>query len=100
MSTLSMHPIEYLRLQVQHEGVSTGGVRAIGSIVKKVFELSEHAATITVFLLAIGLVIFSFLKIVQSASTAACYDAAITEVAPPPLQAMPTGMYPFNPVSL
>jgi len=100
MSTLSIHPVEYLRLHVHYEGVLTGGLRAIGSLVKKVFALSEQAAAITLFLLAVGLISFSFMKIVQSASIAARYDAAITEVDLPPLQAVPTGMYPVNPVSL
>ena len=97
MSTLSIHPIENLKLHVHYEGV---WIRLLRSLVKKVFESLERAVTITVFLLAVGLVIFSFMKIVQSASIAASYDAAITEVVLPPFQAVPTGMYPFSTVSL
>ena len=89
MSALSIHPIEYLRLHAHYEGGWTRGRRLL---VKKVFELLEQAATIAVVLLTVGLVIFSCMKIVQSASIAASYDAAITEVVFPPLQAIPTWM--------
>ena len=90
MSTLSIHPIEYLRQHLHYEEVRTGLLASLGSFVKKVFESSEQAATIAVFLLAVGLIIFGCMKIVQSASIAASYDAAITEVVFPPLQAIPT----------
>ena len=89
MSTLSIHPIEYLRLHTHYEGVWT---RSCRPLVKKVLELSEQAAAIAVVLLTVGLVIFSCMTIVQSASIAASYDAAITEVVFPPLQAIPTWM--------
>ena len=88
MSTLSIHPIEYLRLHTHYEGVWT---RSCRPLVKKVFELSEQAAAITIVLLTVVLVIFSSMTIVQSALFAANYNAAITEVLPP-LQAIPTGM--------
>ena len=90
MSALSIHPIEYLRLHAHYEGGWTRGCR---SFVKKVFESSEQAATIAVVLLTVGLVIFGLMKIGESASVAANYNAAITEMVLPPLQqAIPTGM--------
>ena len=97
MSTLSIHPIEYLRLHTHYEGVWT---RSCRPLVKKVFESSEQAATIAVVLLTAGLVIFSCMIIVQSALFADSYNRVITEVVFPPLQASPTGMYPFSTVSL
>jgi hypothetical protein len=92
MSVISIHPIEYLRLHLHYEEVRTGLLASLGSLVQKVFESSEQAATIAVVLLTVALVIFSCMKIVQSASIAASYDAAITEVVFPPLQAIPTAM--------
>jgi hypothetical protein len=90
MSTLSIHPREYLRLHLHYEEIRTRFLTSPGSLVKKVFESSEQAATIAVVLLTVGLVIFSCMKISQSASIAASYDAAITEIVLPPLQAIPT----------
>ena len=89
MSALSIHPIEYLRLHMHYEGVWR---RGLTPLVKKVFESSEQAATIAVVLLTVGLVIFSCMIIVQSASIAASYDAAIPEIVLSPLQAIPTVM--------
>jgi hypothetical protein len=92
MSTLSIHPIEHFRVHGHYEGMGTRLLTSLGSHVKKAIELSDQAATIAVVLLTVGLVIFSCMKIVQSASIAASYDAAITEVVFPPLQAIPTAM--------
>ena len=90
MNTLSIHPIEYLRVHTHYEGVLTRGLE---SLVKKAIKLSDQAATIAVVLLTVGLVIFGCMKIVQSASIAASYDAAITEMYLPPLQqVIPTAM--------
>ena len=92
MSTLSIHPIEYLRLHLHYEEVRTGLLASLGSLVKKVFESSEQAATIAVLLLTVGLVIFGLMKISESASIVARYENAITEMVLPPLQVMPTGL--------
>ena len=90
MSALSIHPIEYLRLHMHYEGVWR---RGLTPLVKKVFESSEQAATIAVVLLTVGLVIFGFMKIGESASVAASYENAITEMVLPPLQqVIPTGI--------
>ena len=91
MSTLSTHPIEHHRLHLHYEEVRTRLLTSVGSYVKKVFESSEQAATIAVVLFSVGLLIFSCMIIVQSASIAANYNAAITGVLPP-LQAIPTEM--------
>ena len=92
MSTLSIHPIEYLRVHVHYEEVWTRLVTSLGSLVKKLFESSAQAATIAVVLLSVGLVIFGYVKIGQSASVAASYNNVITEIVLPPLQAIPTGL--------
>jgi spore maturation protein SpmA len=93
MSTLSIHPIEYLRLHLHYKEVRTGLLASLRSLVKKVFESSDQAATIAVVLLTFGLVIFGLMKIGESVSVAANYNAAITEMVLPPLQqAIPTGM--------
>ena len=92
MSTLSIHPIEYLRLHVHYEGIWTRLLTSLGSLVKKVFESSEQAATIAVLLWTVGLVIFGLMKISESASIVARYENAITEMVLPPLQVMPTGL--------
>ena len=93
MSTLSIHPMEYLRVHVHYEGVWTRVLTSLGSLVKKAIGLSDQAATIAVVLLSVGLVIFGCMKIVQSASVIASYDAAISEMVLPPLeQVIPTGI--------
>jgi ribosomal protein L2 len=81
--------MEYLRLHLDYEGIRT---RLLTSTVKKVVESAEQTATIAVVLLTVGLVIFACMKIGESASVAAGYDAAITEMIFPPLQEIPTGM--------
>ena len=85
MSTLSIHPIEYLRVHLHYEETRTRVLSSLGSVAKKVFNSSEQAATIAVVLLTVGLVIFACMKITESASVAASFNAAITEIAPPPL---------------
>jgi spore maturation protein SpmA len=92
MSTLSIHPVEYLRLHVRYEEIRTRLLRAVRSLVKKVFESSDQAATCAVVLLIVGLVIFGCMKIGESASVIASYNSVITEIVLPPLQAVPTGM--------
>jgi spore maturation protein SpmA len=89
MSTLSIHPMEYLRPHLHYEEIRT---RFLTSLVKKVFELSERAATIAVVLLTVGLVIFSCMKIGQSASVVSSYTNAITAIVLPPLPSIPAGL--------
>jgi len=89
MSTISIHSMEYLRLHLHYEGIWASCCK---SLFKKVLESSEQAATIAVIFLSVGLVIFGCMKIGESASVAASYDAAITEMVYPPLEAIPTGL--------
>jgi len=92
MSTLSIHPVEYLRMHVHSDAVWRELVSAIGSLAKKVSAPVERTATIAVVLLVAALVIFSFMKIGESASVGASYTNAITERVLPPLPGMPTGI--------
>ena len=80
MSTMSIHPIEYLRIHLHYEETRTKVLASLGSLVKKVFESSERAATIAVILLSVGFVVFSFIKIGEFSSAIASYNNAITEV--------------------
>ena len=92
MSTLSIHPIEYLRVHVHYEVAWARVLTPIRSLVKKVYESSEQAATIAVVLVTVGLVMFGCMMVVQSASIIASYEHAITEMVFPPLQTIPTVM--------
>ena len=85
MSTLSSHPVEYLKLHVHYEEIRTRLLSSVGSVVKKVFNSSEQAAAITVVLLTVGLVILACMKIIEFAEIAAGYEAVITEMVLPPL---------------
>ena len=96
MSTLSIHPIEYLRHHVHLEGTWTKVLRSLGLFVKRAFEASERAATIALVFLTVGLLIFSSMTIAQSALFAASYNSAINEVIVPPLQVSQTGMNSFS----
>ena len=92
MNTLSNYPVEYLRLHVHYGAVKTGLYASLGSLVQKVSVPVARATTIAVVLLVAALVIFSFMKIGESASVGASYTNAITERVLPPLPGMPTGI--------
>ena len=92
MSALSTHPVDYLKLHLHYEENRKRLRSSLGSIVKKVFNFSEQAATIAVVLLTVGLVVFACMKITEAASVAASFNFAITEMVFPPLQFPPTGI--------
>jgi len=85
MSTLSIHPVEYLRLHLHYEEVRSGLRASLGSFVPKVCAAVEGAVTVAIVLLVAALVIFAFMKIGESASVAASYTNAMSEVVLPPL---------------
>ena len=85
MSTLSIHPMEYLRLHLHYEEARIGLLASLRSLVRKVSAPVERAATVAVVLLVAALVIFSFMKIGEFASFTASYTNAITEMVHPPL---------------
>ena len=86
MSTLSIHPVKYLKLHLHYEETMVRVLSSLGSVVKKVFNSSEQAATIAVVLLTVGLVVFACMKVTESASVAASFNFAVTETVLPPLQ--------------
>ena len=85
MSTLSNHPVEYLKIHVHYEQLRARLLYSVGSVVKKVFNSSEQAAAITVVLLTVGLVILSCMKITEFAAVVAGYESVITEMVLPPM---------------
>jgi len=85
MSTLSIHPVEYLRLHLHYEEVRSGLRASLGSFVPKVCAAVEGAVTVAIVLLVAALVIFAFMKIGESASVAASFTNVMSEVVLPPL---------------
>ena len=85
MSTVSIHPVEYLKLHVHYEETRTRLLSSIGWVAKRVFNSSDQAATIAVVLLTVGLVIFACMQIAESASVTASFTSAITEMVLPTL---------------
>ena len=92
MSTLSIHPIESLKLHLHYEENKKLLQSSLGWVARKVFNSSEQAATLAVVLLTVGLVIFACMKITETASVAASFNFAVTEMVHPPLQFPPTGI--------
>ena len=92
MSTFPIHPVEYLKLHLHYEETRTRVWSSLGSVVKKVFNSSEQAATIAVVLLTVGLIVFACMRITETASVAASFNIAVTEMALPPLQVPATGI--------
>jgi hypothetical protein len=85
MSTLSIHPVEYLRLHVHYEELRTRLLRSLGVFLGEVVPL-------VAVLLAAGVVVFAFMQLGASVSLTASYDSAITEMVVPPLQEIPSGI--------
>ena len=85
MSTLSIHPMESLRLHLHYEELRSGLRASLGSSVAKVCALVERAVTVAVVLLVAALLIFGFMKIGESASIAASYTHGMSEMVLPPL---------------
>ena len=90
MSDLSIHPIEYLKLNYTDFGVI--GKRLLVTFSKQVFALAERAATIAVVFLTVGLIFFTCMQIGNSALIVTSFNNAITEMVVPPLQSLPMGM--------
>ena len=85
MSTVSIHPMEYLRLHLHYEEVSTRLRTSLESFFAKVCASVERATTVAAVLLVAALVIFGCIKIGASASVASSYTHAIAERVLPPL---------------
>ena len=85
MSTVSIHPVEYLRLHLHYDEVRTRLRASLESFFANVCESVERATTVAVVLLVSALVIFGCMKIGASASVEASYGRAIAEIVLPPL---------------
>ena len=83
MSTVSIHPVEYLRLHLHHEEVKTRLRASLESFFTNVGASVERATTAAVVLLVAALVIFGCMKIGASASVEASYSRAIAEIVLP-----------------
>ena len=92
MSTFPIHPVEYLKVHLHYEETRTRVFSSLVSIARKVFNSSEQAATIAVVMLTVGLVVFACMRITETASVAASFNLAVTEMAFPPLQVPTTGI--------
>lgn len=92
MSTFPIHPVEYLKLHLHYEETGTRVLSSLGSVARKIFNSSEQGATIAVVLLTVGLVVFACMRITETASVAASFNFAVTEMALPPLQVPATGI--------
>ena len=85
MSTLSIHPVEYLRLHLHYEEVRTRLRASLESFIVNVGASLERATTTAVVLFVAALVIFGCMKIGASASIEASYNSVIAEIVLPPL---------------
>ncbi|MDX1778429.1 MAG: hypothetical protein R3339_06080 [Thermodesulfobacteriota bacterium] len=92
MSALSIHPVEYLKGHLHYEEIRTRLLSSLGLVARKVFNSSEQAATIAVVMLTVGLVVFACMRITETASVAARFNFAVTEMTFPPLQVPTPGI--------
>ena len=75
MSTLPLHPIEYLKLHLYSgkEGIWVKQDVSLGSIFIKVFDLAEKVATVSVVLLVVALTMFAFMQIIEAGAFTSYY---------------------------
>ena len=87
MSTLSIHPVEYLRVHRHYEEM-----RSLRLLLGEVLKFSQKIASIAAVVLATGIVVFAHMQLGASVSVTASYDSAITENVVTPHQENPTGI--------
>ena len=75
MSTLSVYPVEHLKLHVPHEEVRTG---VPASLLKKALESAEQAAAMAVLLLTVGLGVFALMQVSEAGTVLASYGDVCT----------------------
>lgn len=75
MSTLPLHPIEYLKLHLHadKEGIWAKKDVSLGSIFIKVFDSAEQMATVSVVLLVATLTMFAFMQISEAGAFTSYY---------------------------
>lgn len=87
MSTLSIHPVEYLRVHLHYEEM-----RSLRLLLGEVHKSLQKIASIAAVVLATGIVVFAIMQLGAAVSLTASYDSAITEMVVPPPQEIPTGI--------
>jgi len=92
MSSLSIHPVEYLRVHLHYEEMRARLLRSLGLLLGEVCKFSQESAPLVAVLLAIGIIVFALVQLGASVSLMASYDSAISEMVVPPLQEIPTGL--------
>jgi len=89
MSTLSIHPIEYLKLHLHYEGTRTSVLASLRALVKKVSESTTYTATLVATVLIVALVVFALSNLRQAGVTTASFNEALAEIPVSPLKAIP-----------
>ena len=78
MSTISLHPIEYLKAHKHLEGVRL--ITVATSLVKKILDLAEPAAKVAALVLTGALIVLALSTIVESGEMIASFCDAIPKV--------------------
>jgi len=92
MSTVSMHPVEYIRVHLHYQDIRGGLIEALNALHRKASVPVERAAAIAIVLLMAALVIAGFMKIGTSVTAGASFSSAISEMVVPPVPAIPSGV--------
>jgi len=92
MSSLSIHPVEYLKVHLHYEEMNKGLLRALRLLLGELHDSSQKIVSTVAVLLATGMVVFALIQVGASVSQTASYDSAISEMVVPPLQEIPTGV--------
>ena len=77
MSTVSIHPIEYLKLHLHYEETRIRVLASLGALVKKVSESAAHTATLVAIVLIVALVVLALINLRQAGVTTASFNEAI-----------------------
>jgi hypothetical protein len=89
MSTLSIHPIEYLKLHLHYEETRIRALTSLKSLVKKVFQSAAHIATLVTIVLIVALVVLALTNLRQAGVATASFNDAIAKIPVPPIKGIP-----------
>jgi len=92
MSSLSIHPVEYLKVHLHYEEIRPRLLRSLRLLLSEVHQSSQQAVSIVVVLLATGVLVFALMQFGSSVSLTASYDSAISKMVVPPLDEIPTAL--------
>ena len=75
MSTLPLHPIEYLKphLHSGTEGIWAKKDASLGSIFIKVFDSAERVVAVSIVVLVVALTVFAFMQISEAGAFTSYY---------------------------